>query len=305
MKYTHLIRRVAMTPWAIVPEKLCEIVEFLEFAASGGKFSNEEVEARISPKRERETADARGDVLVIPMVGVVSQRGGNMEDVSAPMGVSTERLSRQLRSAIEEPKIKAIVLDVDSPGGTVSGVDELASEVFSLRGTKPIVAVANSMTASAAYWIATAADELVVTPGGSVGSVGVFAAHMDYSGHLEQYGFKPTLISAGKFKAEGHPWIPLSEDAKAHIQEDVDHYYSMFIKAIARNRNVAQKEVREGFGQGRMVSADQAVKLGMADRVATLRETVERFGASTSPNSSRRASTPFARMSRHLKMIQQ
>ncbi|MCC7371633.1 MAG: S49 family peptidase, partial [Chloroflexi bacterium] len=131
--------------------------------------------------------------------------------------------------------------------------------------------------ASAAYWIASSADEIVVTPSGEVGSIGVFTAHEDISAALEAEGVTVTLISAGKYKTEGNPFEPLSEEARGAIQARVDDYYSMFVRAVARGRGVKPADVRGGFGQGRVVGADEAVRLGMADRVGTMAQTVERL----------------------------
>lgn len=303
MKYSRIVRAFLSTPWAIVPEKLMQIGAFLELAASGAKFTAEEVESRITPVRERKVAEAKGGVAVIPMVGMITQRGANMEEVSGPMGVATERISRLLRMALADQEVKAVILDVDSPGGTVSGVEELSREIFDARGGKPIVAVANSLAASAAYWIASAADELVITPGGEVGSIGVWAAHVDQSKWMEMEGLSPTVISAGKFKVETHPWLPLSDEAKAHLQDEVDHFYQMFVAAVARNRAVSEKRVQDEFGEGLIVPAEKAVKFGMADRLATLRETIERFGVSAAPSrqASQAAVQPLGRMRRELR----
>lgn len=303
MKYAHILRRFAGTVWAIDEQKLATMTDFLLDAAAGVTYSAEEVQARIASSRERETAEANGSVAVLPMVGIVSQRGGNMEDISAPMGVSTMRFSAMLQAALEEPAIKAVILDVDSPGGTVDGVFELSKEIFDARGSKPIIAVANSWAASAAYAIASAADELIVTPGGAVGSIGVYMVHMDASKALEMDGIVPTLIHAGKFKGEGHPAFSLSDQAKERLQADVDHYYGMFIDAVARNRGASVKDVRGGFGEGRLVNAVEAVKLGMADRVATLQETIDRFaGPRTAPAKQGKRST--SRNARQLRALE-
>ena len=133
------------------------------------------------------------------------------------------------------------------------------------------------MAASAAYWIATAADEVVVSPSGQVGSIGVFAAHEDISKALEDEGVAVTLVSAGKFKTEGTPFQPLSSDARAKMQQMVDEFYGMFTNAVARNRDVATSTVKNGFGEGRMVLAQDAVSAGMADGVATLDQTLARL----------------------------
>jgi ClpP class serine protease len=118
----------------------------------------------------------------------------------------------------------------------VDGVEELSSEVYQSRGKKKMIAVANAMAASAAYWIASAADELVVTPSGQIGSIGVFAAHEDISKAAEMQGVKVSLISAGKYKTEGNPFEPLSSEARAAMQRDVDVFGEMFTAAVARNR---------------------------------------------------------------------
>jgi signal peptide peptidase SppA len=177
--------------------------------------------------------------------------------------------------------VKAIVIDVNSPGGAVDGTDELSSMIYAARGTKPIVAHANASANSAAYWIASAADELVVTPGfASIGNIGVRTSHDDMSKAMEMEGVSRTLISAGKYKDEGNPLGPLTEEGRAAIQARVDKAYGSFISAVARNRRVSASTVREGFGQGRSVDGDEAVSMGMADSTATLEETLNRFGAS-------------------------
>jgi len=131
---------------------------------------------------------------------------------------------------------------------------------------------------------------LIVTPSGEVGSIGVVAAHMDISKMAESAGLKVTLVSAGKYKTEGNQFEPLSDEARAALQVRVDDYYAMFVKAVARNRGVSPADVRNGFGEGRVVGAKQAVALGMADRVATLDETLARLGVSRMPQAMAAAS---------------
>ncbi len=193
-------------------------------------------------------------------------------------GTSTECFGAMFAQAVADPNVAAIVINVDSPGGTVSGVPELAAQINAARGTKPIVAVANGMAASAAYWLASQADEIVVTPSGEVGSIGVFCAHFDESGALEQAGVKPTLISAGKYKVEGNPFGPLTDEALASIQSRVDDLYAMFTSDVAKARAMPVDRVRgRAFGEGRMLGAKRSVNSGMADRVGTLSETIGRL----------------------------
>jgi ClpP class serine protease len=133
------------------------------------------------------------------------------------------------------------------------------------------------MAASAAYWIGTAADELWVAPSGQVGSIGVFAAHEDISEALKMEGITISLVSAGKYKTEGMPYEPLSAEARASMQRMVDDFHTMFVAAVARNRGVATSTVKNGFGEARMILAQDAVRAGMADGVATLDQTVARL----------------------------
>lgn len=273
MRTVHL-SRAALEPWAILPQNLAMIVEVVTRHFAGEKLDAEEVQMRINGAKRPSDRNI-GNVAVLPLFGTIFPRANLFIETSG--GTSAEIYGKAFDELVKNPDIGAIVLDVDSPGGQVSGVEELSKKIFSARGTKPIVAVANHLAASAAYWIATAADELVVTPSAEVGSIGVFTLHEDISKSLEVEGVKVTLISEGKFKTEGNPYEPLSEEAHQAIQERVAEYYESFIKAVARNRGVKTADVRNGFGEGRIVRAQQAVQLGMADRIATLDETIERL----------------------------
>lgn len=215
-------------------------------------------------------------IAVIGIRGVIAQHVRQVDDISGPGGTSTERVSLSLRAALDDPAVKAIVLDVDSPGGNTHGVQELAAEIFAARGRKPIIAQVNSTAASAAYWLASQADEIVVTPGGEVGSIGVYGVHKDVSVAAEKQGLKVTFISAGPYKVEGNPFEPLSAEAQAYGQTLVDATYDTFVGDVARGRAVKAAAVRGGFGQGRVVLAKDAVREGMADRVGTMDETLRR-----------------------------
>jgi signal peptide peptidase SppA len=278
-KYQYIRAEFYGQPWAILPEKLHQMTALLKFAAEGGKLTEEDVRERISAG-PRVTAKTPGNVALIPVYGVISHRMNMMSNISG--GTSTEKLTSSFRAALNDPAVKAIVFDIDSPGGGIDGVPELADEIYAARGQKKTVAVANTMAASAAYWVGCSADEFYVAPSGGVGSIGVWGAHEDISQANEKEGIKITLISAGPFKVEGNPYEPLSAEARAAMQADVDSYYQMFTKAVAKGRGVSQAKVLEGYGQGRMVMAALAAKQGMVDGVATLDQTLARFGVSTS-----------------------
>lgn len=275
IRHQYILKYFDHTPWAILPEKLAVITDLARRHVAGETISAEERAAIRAAAARPEPRPAPGAVAVIPVVGTIIHRGDSFAESSGAMSV--QRITQRLRAALADATVGAIVLDVDSPGGGVPGVEELAAEIFAARGSKPIIAQANTLAASAAYWIASAADELVVSPSGLVGSIGVYAAHVDWSQALEQEGLKVSLISAGKYKVEGNPYEPLGDEARASWQTRVDETYDAFTKAVARHRGVKQSAVQAGFGEGRVVGAREALRLGMADRVATLDETISRL----------------------------
>ena len=295
MKYVHLVAEFYSRAWAIRPEKLYLIDQLIRMRAAGHRFTDEEIRERIGADVSagpRPRATTPGTIAVIPITGVISHRLNMIQQISGGGGTSIEQLTAKFRAALDDPNVKAIIFDVDSPGGSVDGVPELASEIFKARGQKKTVAVANTMAASAAYWLASAADELVVTPSGSVGSIGVYAAHEDVSKAMDMQGVSMTLISYGKYKTEGNPFSPLSDDAKAEMQAKVNAFGEMFVKAVAQNRNTDPQSVRSGYGQGRLVLASDAVKQNMADRVGTLDEVLAKYGVAVrGSQSSSRASS--------------
>jgi signal peptide peptidase SppA len=287
MKYRHILSAFAAEPWAVQKEKLEAITAFLMFKAAGGEYSSEEVAARISKKRDSEVAASSGSVAIIPIFGLLSQRVSMMEEISG--GTSYESLQKSLDAAIANPDVKAIILDVDSPGGSVPGTDELAAEIRALRGgEKPIIAQVNSLAASAAYWIASSADEVVATPSARAGSIGVYTSHTDISKFLEKNGITRTYIAAGKYKVEGNETQPLSEETKDYIQALVDGSYDKFIAAVAEGRGVTKSRVLDSYGQGRIFGADDLLDRGMVDRIASMGETMARFGADPRPEQVRR-----------------
>lgn len=278
MKYMHIARYVADTPWAILPAKMAEILGVLAYRAAGHTFTPDEIRARLnaSDGEFEPLMASRGAVAVIPIRGVIAHRMSSMEESSG--GASTEGIAKMLRAAMSDASIGTIVLDVDSPGGTVTGVAELAAELYDMRGKgKRIIAQVNGLAASAAYWLASQADEVVSLPSGMAGSIGVFMAHEDLSKALQQQGINVTLISAGKYKTEGNPFEPLSDEAKAVKQASVDAAYAQFVKDVARGRGVAASEVRGGYGEGRTLSAKDAKAAGLIDRIGTMEDTIGRL----------------------------
>jgi signal peptide peptidase SppA len=292
MKYAHILAAMAAELWAVDQIKLQAIVGFLALQASGEKFSAEEIEAKIAPQTAKAIARREGAVAIIPVQGVISNRMNLMGDISGGGGTSSEQLASMLRATLADDGVKAIILDGDTPGGAVHGTDEVSGLIAANRGGKPIVGQVNANCASAGYWMFASCDEIVMTPSSEVGSIGVYTIHDDISAALEKVGIKKTLIGAGKFKGENAPFQPLTEEAQAYTQQRVDAYYTMFVDRVAAGRNVDADAVRNGFGQGRMVGAQEALRLGMADRIGTMQDTLARFGVGA--RTSGRGSKAFA-----------
>jgi HK97 family phage major capsid protein len=289
LKLPALRHFVESTAWAIHPERGAALLERLEARALGDHDAfgaSPRMDRRSNPRAsgEARSGDRRpvtksgGAIAVLPMYGVIAQRMDMMMAYCG--GTSTEAFADAFDAAMADPNVSAIVIDCDSPGGNVQGTPELAKRILAARGKgKQIVAVVNGTMASAAYWICSAADEIVSTPSGEVGSIGVFCVHVDQSAMNEMVGLKYTLIKAGEHKAEANPWEPLADDAKAFMQGQVDEMNTMFVSSIAKQRGTDAKTINDRFGQGRCFTAKQALSVGMIDRIATLQETLERLGA--------------------------
>jgi len=286
-KYEHIFKYVASTPWAIQPQVLVVITDLLTYRMAGHRLEAEELEERIGRSPEAAAVEAArrrseprraggGAVALMSLYGVIAPRASMINSLSGPSGTGLDEFSQTLQAAVDDPEVGSVVIDVNSPGGSVDMVPETVARIRRAREQKPIYAVANTDAASAAYWLASQATELSVTPSGMVGSIGVYAAHQDVSAKLEMEGRKTTLISAGKYKVEGNPFEELSAEARESIQTMVSGYYDWFVDDVGRGRGVKASAVRSGFGEGRMVGAKAALAEGMVDRVETLEETIHR-----------------------------
>lgn len=231
-------------------------------------------------------ASGYSGVAVVPVCGILSQRGDCWF-----FGSSTEDLTATLRTLADMPSVSAIVLDCDSPGGLVQGIPELADVIDEVTASKPVVAVVNSLCASAAYWLAAQCSEVICTSSGEAGGIGVYAVHTEFSEADKKAGIANTIISAGPFKAEGNDMQPLSSEGAAFMQETVNKTYIMFLQAVARGRGVSVKAVAADFGQGRVLLADDAEDAGLVDRVATLEEVVSDLASKGASDSRQRAMT--------------
>lgn len=266
------------TMWALRPDALARVAEV---ARRGTDLQAGELTRKAAVRQENES----GVVAVVPLQGLITPHMSLLSLLFGGGG-GLDYFREEMHRAVSDSEVSAVVINVDSPGGYVDMVPETAAEIRDMRGAKPIVAVANTMAASAAYWLASQADELIVTPSGEVGSIGVFVGHEDWSRYDERIGVKTTLIHAGKYKIEGNPYEPLSEEARDAIQADVDTIYELFLEDVAAGRDTTVDKVRGEYGEGRMALANAALDQGMVDRVDTLESTITRLMGGGAPTRS-------------------
>lgn len=232
-----------------------------------------------------------GAVAVLPLVGVLVPRDRSSWFGTMP-GMAAFRT--RLSAAVNDPNIGSIIIEIDSPGGTVAGTAETAAAVRAAAAAKPTVAVVNTLAASAAYYIASQASEIVLAPDSEVGSIGVMTVHTDMTKAYEMAGIKPTLISAGRMKGALLGISPLDEDARANVQSRIDEAMDSFVGAVASGRRVSAETVREKFGEGAIVTMATALSVGMADRVATLEQVIAELSAGKGKSFQKRRSAAFA-----------
>lgn len=236
-----------------------------------------------SPK-DAEAAQARAPtaVAIIPLMGAVRARGAyGMEGFRARMG-----------AAAGNADVGAIILDVDSPGGTYHGTPEAAAAVAAAAQAKPVIAMVDTLAASAAYWIASQASQIVMTPSADVGSIGVLAVHHDLSQMLENDGVKTTIVRSTPYKAEASPFEPLSPEALANWQAEVARAHAEFERAVASGRRVSLTKVQTDFGKGRTMGAQAALAAGMIDRIGAMADVLS--GMRTKHAFRRRSALSFA-----------
>lgn len=213
-------------------------------------------------------------VLTIPVQGALLN-GIDFKYFDAATGYPYIR--KAFDRGLADSNVKAIVFNIDSPGGQVSGNFDLVDHIFNNRGEKPIEAVANENAYSAAYSIASAAEKITVARTGGVGSIGVVTMHLDMSKALEDRGLKVTFIYAGKHKVDGNPYEPLAEDVKNRIQESINKTYNVFVATVARNRGVDEKAVRNT--EALTYDAEDALSVGLADSIGTYDDAVAAVAA--------------------------
>lgn len=207
--------------------------------------------------------DLIGGVAVIPVCGTLVQKLASVRPYSGMQGYDSIRMA--FNAALDDPAAKGIVLECDSGGGEVAGCFDLVDEIYAARSVKPVIAILTEDAFSAAYAIASAASQIIVPRTGAVGSVGVICAHVDFSKALSGAGIAVTFIQYGARKTDGASEKPLSTEALAVFQADVDTMGELFVETVARNRGLSADQVR-ATEAGTFLGA-KGVEAGLADKV--------------------------------------
>lgn len=252
--------KITGDPWAITETALHTILE----VAARENEAPEAVAAKLGRQLQNSyNATERDGVAIIPVTGPLFRYANIFTAISGAS--SYELIARDFMSALENPQISSIILDIDSPGGEVNGVSELASMIFEARGTKPVIAYASGDAASGAYWIASAADEIVVSETSALGSIGVVGI---YRGKSAKESVETVEIVSSQ---SPHKRLdPTSDDGRAKLQTRIDSMADVFVSTIARNRDVTADHVLGHYGGGDVMIGANAVNAGLADRVGSL-----------------------------------
>ena len=287
---TAALQAASSQPWALQEERATSVAALLSDASAGLTVTEGALARALGPGKMaaadvRQIRTAGGKITaIVPIQGMI------LYDFDLPpFTTGMRQLAAAIRELAADDAVDRIILDIGSFGGTVTGVEEAAEAIFEARQRKPVIAAINPLAASAAYHLASQATEITITPSGDTGSIGVFAMHVDTSAALERAGIRVTFVKAGKFKTETNATEPLSDDARAHLQATVDAFHDKFIADIARGRGISAAMVRRTFGQGRLLLAQDALRVGMVDRIGTIEEVIA--GRSASPASGRGAAS--------------
>lgn len=264
--------RLSGEPWAITESALQTILEI----AARENESPQAVAAKLGRNLQNTySVMERDGVAIIPVTGPLFRYANLFTAISGAS--SYELIARDFTVALENPQIKGIILDIDSPGGEVNGVSELSNMVYAARGKKPVVAYASGDAASGAYWIASAADEIVVSDTSALGSIGVVGMYRGKSGKQSE---DVEIVSS---QSPHKRLDPQTDEGRARLQLRIDSMADVFISTIARNRDVAPEIVQTHYGGGDVMIGARAVEAGLADRVGSLEQLIQEL--STSPQS--------------------
>jgi len=243
-----------------------------------GFLSAEQCQAKadsFSPSRVRGSYAVQNGIAIIPVDGSLVHKSGYVDSSSGIRGY--DGITAMVEDAVHNTQVKGILLDVDSGGGEVAGVQALGEVIRVASAVLPVWAHANEMAASAAYWIASSANKVYLSETASVGSIGVLTAHTDASAAIDEAGYKITLIYSGDHKVDGNPYEPLASQIKESLQAEINSLRTLFASTVASNRKVDVQKIMDTEAQ--MYRGQAAVDAGLADKVQSFSSTLAEMQA--------------------------
>jgi len=211
---------------------------------------------------------SEGNVALIKIIGDIGSEGGGL----LTTGTSSSDIIEQLDEAARDANIKAIVLQIDSPGGSVVAVNEIARKLSEIK--KPKVAWIREIGTSGAYWIATFCDKIVADEFSMTGSIGVTASYLEFSGFLERYNITYVRLVSGEKKDIGSPFKKPTEEELEILREIIDEVYNKFVEVVSKNRKLNESFVRN-ISDGSIFSGRKALELNLIDRLGDEKEVKE------------------------------
>lgn len=272
----HLLARLVGQPILCTPDYFEVVLSVLADRIGIEPMVSAETFSTYHRPAKRGYFDKATGIAVMPIIGGLAHRSENVAPASGMAGYTA--IQNALGEYADAPSVRGVLLDVDSPGGEVSGLAELGAFIADLAKRKPVYAIANGLMASAAYWMSSGATRIYAAPQATVGSIGVVTAHIDRSKELEKRGQKVTLIHAGKHKVSGNPYEALPDDVRADVQARVDALYGDFVATVAKHRGIDEATVR-GTEAG-VFSPEKAHDLGLIDGIGTFGEVLRALGSS-------------------------
>lgn len=292
LKYPQLFSRLYNTPLMLSPDKAEELHLAMAAALSGGLSlrPTADVEDSMPAGQVLASADAPrkpyqmagNGVAIIPVMGPLLQRGSWLDAMCGM--TSYDRVASLVQTAMLDRDVRAVLLEVDSPGGSVAGLFTLTDRLRAMGGQKPIWTYANEGAFSAAYATASATQKIYLPKTGMLGSIGVIAMHVDQSKRDLAQGYSYTPIFAGSKKAAGNSHAPLDDATRTDMQREVDRLYGMFVDHVATGRKLDRQAVIDT--QAGLLNADDAVAGGFADGIASIEETVQMLSDAAKPQTS-------------------
>lgn len=274
-KYQHILGEIFNKPMMATPALMYDAVVFAKSRLGVSLLGYDSASAFSygNPGSDPDDDDTEytNGIANISVYGPLVPRTGNL-DMCSRM-TAYESISAQFLSALNDPECKAIIMDIDSPGGSVTGCFELANLIYQSRGIKPIQAIVNFNAYSAAYMIASACDSISLSETGGVGSIGVIMQHTDYSKMLDEEGIKITTLYRGDNKANGNPAEPLSDAALAEFNKSLDSYYQMFVGFVSKAKNIPVEAVIAT--QAGCFYGAEAISAGLADTLQTAQQAIQ------------------------------